>query len=173
MPTLKLLFLTFKTGIVAFGSGYVTIPFLYQNLVKTGILKDDFFKLLLAVSQISPGPIAINFLSLINLHLSGLLASVLALIAFLSFPLLGIIFFKIIWKKLPTNYQKKISLLMLPLVSTFLLWAIFSLQFTKMLRNNYFFYGVFGFLLLKTNLPLPYIMLGAGIWEIIQNLLTK
>ena len=168
MEKVKLLILAFKTGIVAFGSGYVTIPFLYQNLVPTKIIPEQTFTYLLATSQMSPGPLAINLLSLLSLQLTHPLMAVLNLLTFLSFPFFAIIIFKLLWNKLTPSYQKKIGLLMLPLVSTFLLWALVSLKFPTLLKNNLYFYLCFSLVFFFSKIPLPYIMIGAGTWQLLK-----
>ena len=50
-----------QVGITAFGGGLSTLPLIeYQLVIKTGWMTGDGFNQLVAISQVTPGPIAIN-----------------------------------------------------------------------------------------------------------------
>ena len=58
---LELVWAFFQVGITAFGGGLSTLPLIqYQLVVKNGWMTDEGFNQLVAVSQVTPGPIAIN-----------------------------------------------------------------------------------------------------------------
>lgn len=59
---LFILFLTFfKIGLFSFGGGYAMLPMIYQEVVeKTNWITPSEFTDLLAISQITPGPISVN-----------------------------------------------------------------------------------------------------------------
>ena len=61
MSLLKLYLLFFKIGLILIGGGYVVLPILKQELVKTrNLLSEDELVDYYAISQSLPGLIAIN-----------------------------------------------------------------------------------------------------------------
>lgn len=91
--TILILFLTmFKIGLFTFGGGYAMIALLEHELVdnKKWIEKEDFYDML-AVSESTPGPIAINSATFIGYRLAGFWGSLLATIG-ISLPSLVIIY---------------------------------------------------------------------------------
>ena len=78
--TILRLFLTmFKIGAFTFGGGHAMIALLEHELVekKNWISKDDFIDLI-AISESTPGPIAINSATFIGYKTAGVLGSVFA-----------------------------------------------------------------------------------------------
>lgn len=73
--TLLLLFLLFvKYGFLSFGGGYVLIPMLIADLVEQRhLMTGEEFARLLAVAQITPGPIGINTATYIGFQQFGIL----------------------------------------------------------------------------------------------------
>lgn len=74
-----LLFLTFlELGAVSFGGGYGMISMLREKCLVNGWVTEDQFLNLLAVSESTPGPIAINMATFIGSKCGGILGSLLA-----------------------------------------------------------------------------------------------
>ena len=74
------LFLTFfKIGLFSFGGGYAMIPLIMHEVVTVHqwIEKSDFINII-SISQITPGPIAINMATFIGFNLEGVLGSIVA-----------------------------------------------------------------------------------------------
>ena len=70
LPVLFLLFM--KYGFLSFGGGYVLIPMLIADLVdQRHLMTGEDFARLLAVAQITPGPIGINTATYIGFRLFG------------------------------------------------------------------------------------------------------
>ena len=93
MPKLLALFLSFlKIGAFTFGGGYAMISLLENEFVakKQWIAKDEFLDIL-AVSESTPGPIAINTATYIGYKVCGVLGSLLATLA-VCLPSFTIIF---------------------------------------------------------------------------------
>ena len=79
MPLLLDLFLTFlKIGAVSFGGGYGMIPLLTDEVLSHGWLTEVELLNFIAVSESTPGPVAINMATFIGSSQGGLLGSVLA-----------------------------------------------------------------------------------------------
>ncbi len=79
MSELLLLFLTFlKIGAVSFGGGYGMIPLIKEEVISNNWLTEDEFINFIAVSESTPGPIAINMATFIGSTQGGFLGAVLA-----------------------------------------------------------------------------------------------
>ena len=74
------LYLTFlKVGAFAFGGGYATIPLIQHYVVEQeGWLSYGEFTDLIAISQMTPGPIAINSATFVGTKIAGLPGSIVA-----------------------------------------------------------------------------------------------
>lgn len=79
MPILLELFLTFlKVGAVSFGGGYGMISLLSEEVVSKGWLTSSEFLDFIAVSESTPGPIAINMATFVGTSLYGFLGGLAA-----------------------------------------------------------------------------------------------
>ena len=79
MPLLLDLFLTFlKIGAVSFGGGYAMIPMLTDEVVSHGWLTETELMNYIAVSESTPGPVAVNMATFIGANQGGFLGALLA-----------------------------------------------------------------------------------------------
>jgi len=73
------LFLTFvKIGLVGFGGGYAIITLIQQELMAFGWITADEFANIAAISQMTPGPIAVNAATYVGYRVGGFWGSFLA-----------------------------------------------------------------------------------------------
>lgn len=74
------LFLCFlKIGLFSFGGGYASLPLIEQEIVEIrGWLSPEAFSDLITISQMTPGPIAINTASFVGLKMGGVLGAIIA-----------------------------------------------------------------------------------------------
>lgn len=76
------LFITFfKIGLFGFGGGMAMLPYIFQSVQKMGMMEAGEFSDLVAVSQITPGPIATNAATYVGLDYLGLPGAALATFA--------------------------------------------------------------------------------------------
>lgn len=76
---LDLLFAFLRIGAFSFGGGYAMIPFLYQEIVyRHGWLTQHGMADMITVSQMTPGPVAINAATLVGYQVAGVPAAALA-----------------------------------------------------------------------------------------------
>ncbi|MEG0778462.1 MAG: chromate transporter [Oscillospiraceae bacterium] len=91
------LFLNFcLIGSLAFGGGYAALPLISEQCVnQNGWLTLAEFSDLLTISQITPGPIAINSASFVGMKVAGLPGAVVASVGFMlpPFILVTVLFF--------------------------------------------------------------------------------
>lgn len=71
----------FKLGIFTYGGGYVMLPLIYHDVNRLNLMSADEFANLVALSQVTPGPIAINSATYVGFLTSGFLGAVLATFA--------------------------------------------------------------------------------------------
>ena len=73
------LFLTFfKIGALTFGGGYAMIPFVREQALLHGWLTEEELLNMIAVSESTPGPIAINMATFVGSNEAGVLGSAVA-----------------------------------------------------------------------------------------------
>lgn len=79
MPILLSLFLQFlKIGAFTFGGGYAMISIMRETVVESGWISEERFLDMIAVSESTPGPFAINMATFIGNEKAGILGAVLA-----------------------------------------------------------------------------------------------
>jgi len=80
---LELFWIFFRIGSVTFGGGYAMISLIQQEVVSRGLCTDMEFADMVALSQMTPGPVALNtatFLGRTSAGIPGALAATLGLI---------------------------------------------------------------------------------------------
>ncbi len=79
MLLLDIFFSFFKIGIISFGGGYAMIPLIERQIIEVnGWLTSAEFLDIIAVAEMTPGPIAINSATFIGYRTAGVLGSVVA-----------------------------------------------------------------------------------------------
>ncbi|MBM7557447.1 chromate transporter [Halanaerobacter jeridensis] len=71
MILLKLYITFFKIGLFTFGGGYAMLPLIQKEMIQHGWLTVEQFMDIVAVSQMTPGAIAINNATFIGFKLAG------------------------------------------------------------------------------------------------------
>ena len=95
------LFLTFlKIGVVSFGGGYGMIPLITEETLNHGWLTLPEILNIIAVSESTPGPIAVNMATFVGASQSGLLGATVATIAVVLPAFLIILLVALLSKKL-------------------------------------------------------------------------
>lgn len=95
MEILIKLFLSFlKIGAFSFGGGYAMLPFIQREIVeKNNWLNINEFMDIIGISQMTPGPVAINSATFVGYKVSGVIGSIMATLGVVitSFILVSII----------------------------------------------------------------------------------
>lgn len=72
----------FKIGLFSFGGGLAMIPFIQEELIENhGWITSGEFVDMLAISQVTPGPIAINAATFLGYNINGVIGSVVSTIS--------------------------------------------------------------------------------------------
>lgn len=78
---LQLLVSFFTIGLFAFGGGYAVLSFLQHEVARQGWMSTERFADLIAISQSTPGPIAINLATFVGYEIGGVPGALLSTIA--------------------------------------------------------------------------------------------
>ncbi|MGX8774362.1 MAG: chromate transporter [Bacillota bacterium] len=77
---LKLFLAFFKVGLFSFGGGNAMLPLIYQSIQQFEELSGETFSDMVALSQVTPGPVAVNAATFIGLKAAGMAGAVSATI---------------------------------------------------------------------------------------------
>ena len=80
MILLRLFFAFFNIGLFSFGGGNAMLPLIYQSIQEFSQLDGSDFSDMVALSQVTPGPVAVNAATYIGLEAAGLPGAVAATI---------------------------------------------------------------------------------------------
>lgn len=75
---LTLFYMFFKIGLFSFGGGYVMLPLIFQEIQTLKIMSSHEFSNLVALSQMTPGPIAVNAATYVGVKYAGFWGAVFA-----------------------------------------------------------------------------------------------
>ena len=121
----------FKTGLLSFGGGYAMISMLCDEAVKHNWMsRKDFFDIV-AVSQITPGPIAINMATFVGFKKAGILGAIFTTLG-VSLPsfILVLIFLHFINKFRDSFFIKNLFYGIKPAVVGLVVVAIIQIAWT-------------------------------------------
>ena len=111
----------------AFGGGLSTLPLIEYQLVKsTGWLTRSQFAQVLALSQVTPGPIAINAATFVGFQQYGVLGSIVSTLSIVIVPVLILCTVLFILKKIGAGKSKKYKDFLRPIVSGLLSLSLVS-----------------------------------------------
>ena len=94
MITLINLLLTFlKIGMFGFGGGYAMIPFIEREVVVNNTwITDVEFLDIIGISQMTPGPVAINTATFVGFRVDGVVGALVATFGVVIFSFIAVIF---------------------------------------------------------------------------------
>lgn len=78
MMYLYLFTMFFRIGLFSFGGGLAMLPLIFQSVQDFGIMTAEEFSDLVALSQVTPGPVAVNAATYVGLNYSGLPGALVA-----------------------------------------------------------------------------------------------
>ncbi|MFV0519995.1 MAG: chromate transporter [Lachnospirales bacterium] len=118
---LELFFVFFKIGSISFGGGYAMIPFLEHETISRGWLTQEKLLDMIAISQITPGPIATNMATFVGFEQAQFLGALFATIG-VTAPsvILVLLVTKIILNKLKDNTKVTIFYGLKPTITALL-----------------------------------------------------
>lgn len=93
MIYLQLFFVFARIGLFGFGGGMAMLPMIYQGAKSFDLMSAEEFSNLVAISQVTPGPIAVNAATYVGYHCAGVGGAAAATfgVAFPSFVLVMLV----------------------------------------------------------------------------------
>lgn len=93
MIYLQLFFVFARIGLFGFGGGIAMLPMIYQGAKTFDLMTAEEFSNLVAISQVTPGPIAVNAATYVGYHCAGIPGAAAATfgVAFPSFVLVMLV----------------------------------------------------------------------------------
>lgn len=80
-PLWNLIYMFFRLGLFSFGGGYAMLPLIYQGIQQFGMMGSDEFSRLVALSQVTPGPVAVNAATYVGYQYAGIGGAAVATLA--------------------------------------------------------------------------------------------
>ncbi len=68
----------FRIGLFGFGGGLAMLPLIFQSVQAFGIMSAEEFSNLVALSQVTPGPMAVNAATYVGFNFAGLFGALVA-----------------------------------------------------------------------------------------------
>jgi len=80
-----------RIGLFGFGGGYAMLPLIFQGVQEFGFMSAEEFSNLVALSQVTPGPVAVNAATYVGFNYAGVLGAAVATFG-VSLPCFVIVF---------------------------------------------------------------------------------
>ena len=100
----------FKVGLFTFGGGYAMIPLIKEVVLSHSWMDESHFIDMIGLSEVTPGPIAINMATFIGNEQGGILGSVVSTIGVILPAFIIMLLISILLKKFMKNRFVKASL---------------------------------------------------------------
>ena len=78
MTLLKLFLAFLKIGVLGYGGGLAIVRLIYDSIQQFGNISEELFANIVAISQVTPGPLGINVATYIGYETAGPLGSIVA-----------------------------------------------------------------------------------------------
>lgn len=180
MNLLTLFWAFFKVGLFTLGGGYASLPLIQDAVVDTGYLTYAEFMDIVAISEFSPGPIALNAATFVGTKLLGFTGALTATFgfiapAFIIVLILAVIYYKYRNLRVVDNVLKMLR----PAVTAFIASAGITIAIHALTKKDEYiltFFGIDFFAIIgiavclaimrikRLNINHIYIMLGAGVF---------
>lgn len=178
MIYLELFWSFFKIGLFSFGGGYAAMPLIQHQIVDVNQWIDmNAFSDIITISQMTPGPIAINAATFVGIQMGGLLGAVVATIGcILPSSVIAIVLVKLYYKYKEMSVMKGVMNGLRPAVVAMIASAGLSLFVLSLWGNEGFtmsiaktdiiaavIFAISLIVLRMFKLNQIYVMIGAGI----------
>lgn len=133
----------FKVGLFTFGGGYAMIPLIKEVVLSHGWMDEEHFIDMIGLSEVTPGPIAVNMATFIGNEQGGILGSVLATIgvvlpAFIIMLLISILLRKFMKNKYVQSSLKGIKSVAIALITSSAIILLSDVLFPYSYANGSF-----------------------------------
>ncbi|MCX7883514.1 MAG: chromate transporter [Caloramator sp.] len=165
MIIIKLFLIFAKIGAFSIGGGYAMLPFIQREIIDNNhYLSLKEFSDILAISQMTPGPIAINSATFVGYKIAGVLGSIAATLGIVLPSFLMIIIIASFFVKFYDKKEVKAAFLGIrPAVLGLLAAAAYSVTITNVIdiKSIFVFILSFGILFIKRMDPIIVLIISA------------
>lgn len=130
MKLLVKLYLAFlKIGTFSFGGGYAMLPFIQKEIVeKNNWISSTEFTDIIGISQMTPGPVAINSATFVGCKISGVIGSIVATLGVITTSFILVVIINRILDKFKEFKMVQAALLgMKPALIALIIYAFWDL----------------------------------------------
>jgi chromate transporter len=186
MVYLELLWIFFKIGLFSIGGGYAMLPLINSELVAYGLMTQAEVADIVAISQITPGPFAINAATFAGVKTGGIFGGMVATLAvvlpsLIIATLLARYFFKfednVIVKRVMWGLRPVVTGLIAAAAAAMALPALLSVESVSVIQWSSLFSGidipsiiialVSGFTIIKLKASPILVILAAGVLGVV------
>lgn len=152
---LKLLIAFFQIGLFSIGGGYAIIPLIQEQVVeKYAWVSQQVFTDIITISQMTPGPLAVNTSTFVGMQIAGILGAILATFGCVIFGIsISILLYRFFQKYKKSEYVfevlnglKAASLGLIVSAATTILLVTFTGSSTLNMKTNLDWIAVFVFI---------------------------
>ncbi len=165
----------FKIGLLSFGGGYATLPFLYHIAEKYHWYSINELTQMLAIASITPGPVGINMATYAGMKTNGIFTAILSTFAIILPSLFLVIMISKLLRKFSDNFYVKSAIYGLKPASCALIAAV-AIKLIKSSVNNIYGLVIFIPLLIifitKKKSPIFYLIV-SGLAGLLLNIVFK
>jgi chromate transporter len=111
----------FKIGVISFGGGWTIVGIIKREVLAQGWLSEQIFSDVVAIAQVTPGPVALNAATLVGFRVSGLVGAIAASLSVVAFPMMAIALVTILIRRTRIDEKKMsaaITVATVPLIAT-------------------------------------------------------
>ena len=119
----------FKIGAFTFGGGYAMLPFIQKEIVeKNNWISSTEFTDIIGISQMTPGPVAINSATFVGYKINGVIGSIVATFGVITTSFILVIIINRVLDKFKESKTVKSALLgMRPALIALIIYAFWDL----------------------------------------------
>ncbi len=137
MTLLDLLFSFLKIGLFSFGGGYAMIPLIQSEIERHGWMTATEFVNIIAIAEMTPGPIAVNSATFIGFKAAGLSGALVATLGVtLPSAILVLAVASVILRNKENPVQRSVFSLLRPVVAALVLSAAFVVARTSLIAAS-------------------------------------
>ncbi|EAG9406801.1 chromate transporter [Listeria monocytogenes] len=152
---LQLMFVFFKIGLFSIGGGYAIIPLIQRQVVNQyGWINQQTFMDIITISQMTPGPLAVNTSTFVGIQVWGILGAIVATVGcVISGVTISVFLYRFFKKHSRSQYimevlsclkASSLGLIISSAVSILLLSFMGSQTFSEIKSTDWFAIAIFG-----------------------------
>lgn len=166
----------FKIGVLSFGGGFATLPFLYNIAEKYHWYSVNELTQMLAISSITPGPVGLNMATYAGMQTQGIITAMIASLAIITPSFFIVIGISKLLKKFSDNFYVKAAIYGLKPASCALIASV-AIKLIKSTVSGFYATALFTCLLAifltRKQSPLFYLIISGAAGILLVYIMAK